>query len=143
MISEAKATHILQRYERYEKAREQFDPKRFKRGGGYTPQDVKAIEKMAAVRKPSNEELGELEYYGFMTSHPEHVFAYYKGQAEVGQDITNWMGHVLGRIVHRGVERRPMGGRVVSVHVAGANGISYVGTCNLSSGNYCRLRRRA
>lgn len=127
MISAARAADIRRRYEA--SGREDAKP-------------VIELGKKAHPH-PSNEELGELEYYEFMTNKPDKVFAYYKGDARVGEAITTWMGWVIGHITWRGTERRPMGGKVVAIHVRGANGVNYVGNCNLSSGNYCRLRRAA
>lgn len=141
MISELQAQDILSRYKAYEGARERFDPRRYKRGGGYTPADKDAIERMAGVRQPSNDELGELEFYNFMTKAPDAIFAYYKHDARVGEEISNFPGKVLGAIVWRGQETRPLGGRMVSIRMRGVNGFMYAGKCNLSSGTYCRLRK--
>jgi len=130
--------------ERFERAREKFDPKRFKRGGGYTPEDYATIARMAGLKKPpSNRAKGKAELYGFMERPPEKLFAYYKGDARVGDAITNWPGDVLGIITRRGKESRPLGGRVVSVVMRGKNGVYYAGRCNLSSGTYCTLKRLA
>jgi hypothetical protein len=137
-MKQRQAENIRRRYAAFEHAREVFDPKRFKRGGGYTPADYRQIAKMAGVRKPTNEEMGKLEVYEFTHHPPEKLFAYYSSDMK---RITSWMGDVLGTITHVGRERRPMGGRVVSVRVQAINGLSYVGQCNLSSGSYCRLRR--
>jgi len=130
--------------ERFERAREKFDPKRFKRGGGYTPEDYATISRMAGLKKPpSNRAKGKAELYGFLTRPPEKLFAYYKGDARVGDAITNWLGDVLGIITRRGKETRPMGGRAVSIVMRGKNGVHYAGRCNLSSGTYCTLKRLA
>ena len=137
-MKQGQAESIRRRYKAFEQAREVFDPKRFMRGGGYTPTDYSQIAKMAGVRKPTNEEMGKLEVYDFLHNLPEKLFAYYSSDMK---HITTWMGDVLGTITHVGRERQPMGGRVVSVRVNAINGLSYVGQCNLSSGSYCRLRR--
>lgn len=51
---------------RWEDARERFDPKRFKRGGGYTPDDTKAILALAGLRsEPTNEDRVKIELYEF------------------------------------------------------------------------------
>jgi hypothetical protein len=55
MISESKASSILARYKRYEEASKRFDPKRAKRGGGYTHEEIRAIEDLAGTRRPTNE----------------------------------------------------------------------------------------
>ncbi len=45
------------RLRRFENAREEFDPKKFKRGGGYSPEDNKAICKLAGLRSaPTNDD---------------------------------------------------------------------------------------
>lgn len=132
------AENIRRRYKAFESAREAFDPKRYKKGGGYTPADYRQIAKMAGVRKPTNEELGKLEVWEFVHDRPETVFVYYSSDMK---HVQTWMGDVLGVITNVGKERRPMGGRVVNVRVRAINGLNYVGQCNLSSGNYCRLRQ--
>ncbi len=137
-ISATEAASIRSAIERDERARKEFDPRRFQRGGGYTPAEVAAIKKLAGGAAPSNEQRSALEVHDFVTNPPEHLFAYYDDGMK---HVKTWMGDILGTIVSRGQERRPFGGRVVSVHVLGINGVRYVGTCNLSSGTYCRLRR--
>jgi hypothetical protein len=136
-----RATIIRSAHDRYEAARKGFDEKRYKRGGGYTPEDVKEIARRAGTKAPSNRAKGHLEKYEFMANPPDQIFAYYKDSAKVGELITNWMGQRLGVVIHRGTERRPMGGRVVSIRMKGDNGVTYGGNCNLSSGTYCRLKR--
>jgi hypothetical protein len=110
--------------------------------------DPSMTERRAAVirshlPKASNRAKGKLELHEFMTRPPEKLFAYYKGNAQVGDAITTWMGDVLGTVIHRGKVTHPMGGSVVSIRVRGKNGLEYAGRCNLSSGTYCNLRRVA
>jgi hypothetical protein len=137
-----RAAIIEQAYGRYERAREAHHPKKFKRGGGYTPEEERSIASRAGLkRRPSNRAMGKLELHRFMSSPPDHLFTYYKHEARVGEAITNWMGDVLGHVTYRGRETRPFGGRVVRIRMRGRNGVDYAGTCNLSSGTYCRLRR--
>jgi hypothetical protein len=138
MITTARANRIREAYRANERAREAFDPKRYKRGGGYTPAEIRSIERMAGVKKPTNAELSKLEIHDIMRNPPEKLFVYYDKEF---RHVSTWMGDVVGTIVQRGRERRPMGGRVVSVRVRAINGYTYLGTCNLSSGSYCRLRR--
>jgi hypothetical protein len=137
MISATEAARIRSAYEAYERAREMFDPKRFKRGGGYTPADQVRIRTMAGVEPPTNSELGDLEAYDFVAKPPEKFSAYYN---DAMTEVRAWPGNVLGKIIWKGQVRKPMGGRVTSVRVLGINGLMYVGTCNLSSGTYCTLR---
>lgn len=137
-IEEAGAGDIRRRYEAYEEARQRFDPRRFARGGGYDPAEVTEIERLAGAKHPTNDELGRLEAYEFVVDPPERLFAYYDDDFK---HISTFGSTFLGLISHRGRERRPMGGRVVSVRVWTINGFMYHGTCNLSSGTYCRLRR--
>ena len=141
MISQAQAEDILARYKRYDRAAERFDKRRHSRGGGWTEAEQAEIARMAGGSLPSNEELGELEFFNFMTQRPETIFAYYEGDARVGQEIRTWPGQKIGVVVWRGTETRPMGGRSVSIRMQGLNGFLYAGRCNLSSGSYCRLRK--
>lgn len=137
MISAQQAASIRNAYVAYERAREKFDPKRFKRGGSYSPDELHQIEYMAGGEKPTNAELSKLEVYEFMTKPPQRLHAYYN---DALTEVHTFMGERLGRIIWRGKERRPMGGLSQSVRVLGDNGKLYVGTCNLSSGTYCTLR---
>jgi hypothetical protein len=137
LISSGEAARIRSALSAYEKAQESFDPKRHKRGGGWTESEQQQIAKSAGGRRPTNEELSELEVYEFMTSPPERLFAYYNKELT---EIHNWMGVRLGRIIWRGHERRQMGGKLVSVRAIGENGRTYVGTCNMTGGTYCKLR---
>jgi hypothetical protein len=98
---------------------------------------------LAGGRKVSNRAKGKLEVHRFLEHPPERLFAYYSGDARVGDNIHTWMGDRLGTIVHRGKETRPLGGRVVNIRVRGINGFLYAGRCNLSSGTYCNLRKMA
>lgn len=138
MISASQAHAIQSAHERYERARERFDPKRYKRGGGYMPSEIAEIERLAGCKQPTNRARGALELWRFVAHPPDTLFAYYDASF---RHVTTFMGDVIGTIVSKGKETRPMGGRVVSVRVRGINGVTYVGTCNLSSGTYCRLRR--
>ena len=138
MITADRARQIRHAQEIYEAERKRFDPRRFSRGGSYTPQDIAEIERRAEVRSPTNEERGQLEVYEFMTNPPDKFYAFYSDDM---RHIKTFMGEIIGDIVHRGAERRPMGGRVVSVRVRGINGATYAGTCNMSSGTYCLLKR--
>ena len=138
MIQASEAARIRRAHDAHARARKQFDPKRFKRGGGYTPAEMKEIDRIAGVPAPSNEQMSQLEVYEFVTKPPDKVFAYYNDDMT---RIQTWTGDVLGTIVWRGQETRPMGGRVVRVRVHAINGHHYAGTCNRSSGTYCVLRR--
>lgn len=124
---------IRRRSDAYEEARRRFDPRRYERGGGYSPEDRQQIERMAGVRHPTNEEIGQVEVFEFIARPPEKYFACYDDGL---RHIQTWMSDVLGTIISKGSERRPMGGRVVSIRARAINGYTYVGTCNLSSGTY-------
>lgn len=137
-ISEGEAREFEARERAYEQAREKFDPKRFKRGGGYTPADVSAIEKAAGGKGLTNEERSQLEVHRFVTDPPDKYFAYFD---KALTQVRTWMGDKLGDITSRGREyRSPMGDRRVNVTVQGINGRTYTGTCFVSAGDYCRLR---
>jgi len=129
---------IMARERAYEVARERFDPRRYKRGGGYSPTDVDEIERMAGARAPSNEERGAAELYAWVHDPPDKYLAYYN---DAMTEIHTWMGDVIGRIVSRGTPTRRMGGTTQSVRVVGTNGVRYHGVCNKTGGTYCRLRR--
>jgi hypothetical protein len=107
MITAQRAAEIQSAHDRNQRAREQFDPKRFKRGGGYTPAEMAEIAKIAGVKEPSNAERGELEFYRFMTHPPDKFFAYYKQNASVGADITTWPGGGEGAGLVGGREGSP------------------------------------
>lgn len=128
---------VRRRYDMYEEARRRFDPRRYERGGGYSPEEVQQIERMGG-RRPTDNEMGRLEIFEFLVHPPERYFAYYDDGFRY---IQTWMGGVLGTIISKGREHRPMGGRVVSIRARAINGYTYVGSCNLSSGTYCKLRR--
>ena len=57
---------LQDKIQRYEAAREQFDPKRYKRGGGYSPDDIKSILRIAGMRSaPTNEDRAAVELWKF------------------------------------------------------------------------------
>lgn len=153
LLTAAEAADIRQRSEAYERAREKFDPKRFKRGGGYSPADVAAIEAMAGVAHPSNAELGRLELYEFMTNPPDKYFLYVKQDKNprpIGSTLpdgiaTTWTGDKLGTIFFGKAyrTRSPFGGVVerIPVRVHAVNGFQYAGTYYASTGNYARVKR--
>ena len=122
-------------------ARKAHDPKRYKRGGGYTPEEYKAIAKRAGIsRSPSNRAKGKLEAHEFRYNPPDKLFAYYNMSKLV---VTTWTGDKLGDIVWKGVPMRRGfggGGKTQAIRVRGINGVMYHGICNLNA-DYCRLRR--
>ena len=138
-ISSERAASIRRRIDAYEKARRAFDPRRFEKGGSYSSADVTAISKVAGVRQPTNAELAALETYEWYTKPPAQAFVYYSDDMRA---VTGFMGNRLGDITQRGQRTHRLGGETMAVHVRGTNGVEYVGICNLSGGNYCRLRRR-
>jgi len=140
MISAARHRMLRSREDAYERAREKFDPKRFRRGGGYTPLDVRDILKIAGLkRSPTNRERSQIEVYEFLTKKPERVFVY------ADKDLTavkTWMGDKLGAIVRKSSPYRSlMGDTRVNIRVLGGSGAIYSGTCYVSAGDYCRLKR--
>jgi hypothetical protein len=139
----ARRAHVIRTSEdRFEHARKTHDPRRFERGGGYTPEEYRAIARRAGIsRRPSNVAKSKLEVYEFLHNPPERAFAYYSDNM---REIHTFMGHKLGDIVWRGVVMRRGfggGGKTQAIRVRGINGVMYHGNCNLSSGQYCRLRR--
>ncbi len=135
--------HVIRASEdRFEKARETHDPKRYKRGGGYTPEEYKAIATRAGIsRAPSNRAREALAVHEFMRDKPEHVFAYYSDDMRT---VQLWSKKsTIGDISWRGAVQRRMGGKVQAIRVRGYNGVMYGGIANLSSGTYVRLRRLA
>lgn len=145
MISKAEYDLLKAQNDAYEKAREQFDPKRFKRGGGYDAADQKKILQIAGLSKEiTNEERSKIELYEFVHDPPEKYFAYYDKPLT---KISNWMGVKLGDIISKsGVYevgfRMVTGrrGRAVNVRIKGINGVTYAGTCYLDAGDYCRMK---
>lgn len=137
-LTPRQAEIIRRRAAAYERAMKEFDSKKFKRGGGWTAEEIREIERRAGTKWPSNRAFGKLEKFDFLNHPPERLFAYYDRDLRC---VTTWMGDVLGTIVHRGRESRPFGGRVVPIRVRAINGYMYSGRCNLSGGDYCRLRR--
>ena len=68
---------LKEKIERYERAREAFDPKRFKRGGGYSPEDQAAIVKLAGLKHaPTNDDREDVSVYDFVHDKPERLDCY-------------------------------------------------------------------
>lgn len=145
MISKEEASRIRRSVDAFERARASFDPKRFKRGGGYRPEEYQEIAKKAGLSHvPSNEEKGRLELFEFHEKRPKDLFAYYEGEARVGSAIKTWMGDVVGHVVQRGSEYRAgryPGTKMVKIRVRSVTGDVYSGSCNLEGGNYCKLKK--
>jgi len=95
----------------------------------------------SAGSEERNRETSRKEIDAWMKSPPDRALVYYNDKLT---EVSNWMGVKMGDIVHRGkVQSRWSGGRVQAIRVRGTNGASYHGVCNLTGGNYCRLRRMA
>lgn len=141
--SPERARVISDAHKRFETAREKFDPKGFKRGRGYEPAEWSAIARTAGLKRPpSNRALGKLELYKFKSNPPDKLSAYYHANACVGSKVTTWPGNILGHVVWRGQETRKLnGGKSVAIRMKGVNGVLYGGTCNLTGGTYCNLKR--
>jgi hypothetical protein len=140
MISRDTYLKLRDMSRRYEAARKRYDPKRYQRGGGYTPKDCAAIAMIAGIpRDTTNDEKGQVEEFEWRMFPPSKYFAYYdKGLTE----ITNFTGICLGGIIWKGEEFRDnLGGRRQNIKVLGSNNVFYTGVCNKSSGTYCRLTR--
>ncbi len=139
-ITPQRARVVRESEDRFERAREAHDPKRYKRGGGYTPEEYKTIAKRAGIsRAPTNRAKEALAVHEFMRDKPEHVFAYYSNDMRT---VQLWSKKsTVGDIVWRGARHRRMGGEVQAIRVRGYNGVMYHGICNLTGGTYCRLRR--
>lgn len=146
-ISDAEAARIRDAGQAYEAARKAFDPKKYARGGGYTPAEERRIEEMAGVAQPSNQERGALELYDFVKSPPDRYFLYVREAKEPGgmHVATTWVGDVLGRVVFGREYKSPSLGHSpsarVPITVYGVNGVKYHGTYFKSSGDYARVRR--
>lgn len=149
---------LIARWNRYDEARRAFDPRRYQRGGGYTPEDIQAIERSARTSRLSNEESAEIEMFRFIIDPPLQWFTYrlskHRREWEPASSrgvVGTWTGQPLGEIVAEGKPRVPFSasksyygrgpGRISSVRVRAINGYDYVGTCAHDSGDYCKLRR--
>lgn len=138
-ISREQYEDVLRRERAYEAAREQFDPRRFKRGGGYTPEEVAQIERLAGGPAPTNEERGLAQMYDWLVNVPDQALLYYDKDKT---RVSGWMGDVYGEIVWRGeIQRKFGGGRAQAFRVRGTNGAMYHGIANLTGGDYVRLRK--
>lgn len=140
-ISAAQAENIRACEQASEKARELFDPKRFKRGGGYTPAEMREIERIAGCKAPTNEERSALEVYDFVHSPPDKYFLYVDDKT--GKAIT-FMGDVLGSVERGRSYKSPAFGSTstrVPIKVYGINGVIYSGTYFSSAGSYARVKR--
>lgn len=138
MISRERYLKLRDQINRYEAARKKYDPKRFQRGGGYTPKETAIISAMAGTRRTTNDETAQVEDYEWRMFPPSRYFAYYDpGMTK----ITGFMGGTLGRIVRKGPVTRAFGGKRQNITVLGTNNVLYAGVCNLTGGTYCRLKR--
>ncbi len=143
-ISAAQAENIRACYQASEKARELFDPKRFKRGGGYTPADQREIERIAGCKSPSNEDLSALEVYDFVHSPPDKYFLYIDRK---NNTATTWMGDIIGHVAvprawgQEMLSNIPVGDARITIAVRGINGVSYRGTYFAGAGDYARVKR--
>ena len=140
-ISAARAENIRACHQAYERAREVFDPKRFKRGGGYTPADVREIERIAGCKSPSNGDRSALEVYDFVHNPPDRYSLYIDDKKAVA---TTFTGDVLGSVSFGRSYQSPSFGvtnKRVPVRVHGINGVDYAGTYFASAGDYARVKR--
>lgn len=139
MISRRTYDRLRYKIEAHERARKAYDPEGYRRGRGYDARDMKAIEEMSGVAWPTNEERSQVEVYEFFHDPPDRYFVYVDPQFK---KVRTWMGDVLGDILWTGSEyRSPMGDRRRNIRVLGINGVMYSGTCYVSAGDYCRIRK--
>ena len=140
-ISAARAENIRACIQASEKARELFDPKRDKRGGGYSPEDVREIARIAGCDSPTNEERSALEVYDFVHSPPDKYFLYVDDKTG---KATTFTGDVLGSVERGRSYKSPAFGTPstrVPIKVYGINGVTYSGTYFSSAGSYARVKR--
>jgi len=145
MISKDIAEKIRADIQAYEAARKGFDPRRYEKGGGYTPAEIATIEKMAGLTHSTvdtrNAQRGDLEQYDFFHDAPERYFLYID---DATGRATTWNGLLLGRVEHGSSYKSPSFGHPsvrVPVKVYAINGWIYSGTYYASSGNYARVKR--
>jgi hypothetical protein len=135
---------LKDKIDRYEKAREAFDPKRFKRGGGYSAADQAAIVKLAGLRHaPSNDDREDVSVYEFIRDKPDRLDCYIK---EADNTAIFWTPRsTIGTVVLGHSYKSPAFGGFpstrVPVTVKAINGCVYAGTYYKSSGDYARLKK--
>lgn len=145
-ISEAQAERIRQALRAHASAAEAFDPKRYKRGGGWNAAEMRKIEEMAGIPSPTDEQRDALRLYDFVHTPPERDVVYInepKGNEWIGYAESSG-GVVLGKVVFGREYKLPgfgMPSKRVPVTVYGVNGMKYVGTYFKSSGTYATIRR--
>jgi hypothetical protein len=105
-----------------------------------------AIEAKKRADYTTNEEIGLVEEYEWITDPPDRAFLYPKmtdrtevlGHKHLGW-VTNWVGIPFGVVTVRGSHwRSNFGDRRVNIRVRGSNKVDYCGTIY---GTYVRLRR--
>jgi hypothetical protein len=145
VISAEAYRRLKDKVARYERAREHFDPKRFKRGGGYSVDDQRAIVKAAGLKQaPTNDDREDVAVYEFVRDKPEQLFCYIDGphrRAKLWSDRS-----VIGTVELGRDYKTPAFGEAstrVPVKVHAINGCDYAGTYFKSSGDYARLKRVA
>ena len=110
--------------------------------GGWVSYDPKDPAIPPFVRnQPSNEERGELEVFEFVRDRPDRYFAYY---SDDWRELRAWPGQKLGDITYRGpIYRTGFGGAAQMRHIRARaiTGDDYAGTCAVSGGTYCRLKK--
>lgn len=94
MISAVERAQLEQEFYRYEAAREKFNPRRFKRGGSYSPTDIAQIVASAGLQAaPTNAQRSAVEVYDFhLLTEPSEVFGYV---TDSGTSLATWLGEVL------------------------------------------------
>jgi hypothetical protein len=145
VISAQRHRVLRDRCDRYETARKQFDSKRYKRGGGYSPKEQRAICKLAKIRRDvTNAERSAIELFEFCRDKPDRYFLYINEEKCVAG---TWPGDVLGTVTFGREYKSPAFGgwpsTRVPVTIDAVNGCKYTGTYYKSSGNYARVRRMA
>lgn len=96
LITAEQHAYLRHKIDAFRAARERFDPKRFKRGGGYTPEEYAAIAKLAGIdRNATNDETAQVELYEFATATelPQAIGGYVSSGD--GVTMTGWTGVAL------------------------------------------------
>ena len=142
-VSASTYRSLKEKNDRYERARETFDPKRFKRGGGYSTEDQAAILKLAGLKQaPTNDDREDISVFEFMRDKPDRLDCYVdeKNHTAIFWTPRSTIGTVtFGRDYQTPAFGSPSTRAPVTVHAV--NGCVYAGTYFKSSGNYARLKK--
>jgi hypothetical protein len=127
--------------EEYQTLRQQIDHydsearRRFSTRGGWV--SIPADQQDTLPPDPGNEARGRVELYEFCTERPTSYFAYVN---TLTNQLTTWVGNVLGSVSMGREYRDNFGGVRVPITVNGVNGLTYHGTYFKSAGDYARIK---